>query len=88
MNIKLKVLKLIEALSSYELSIGATNNNGTRINGKYSGMFLRFGYWKRVETSMIQETLDKYYGNYFEVVEVEWEDDDSGWLYSYRLNIK
>ena len=81
MNIKLKVLKLIEALSSYELSIGATNNN----NGEIS---LRFGYWKRVETSMIQETLDKYYGNYFEVEEVEWEDDDCGWLYSYRLKIK
>ena len=85
MNIKLKVLKLIEALSSYELSIGATNNNGTRIIDELS---LRFGYWKRVETSMIQETLDKYYGNYFEVVEVEWEDDDCGWLYSYRLKIK
>jgi hypothetical protein len=44
-------------------------------------MFLRFGYWKRVDVNKLQSIL----GDTITVVEDNLDDDDCGTLFSYKL---
>jgi hypothetical protein len=44
-------------------------------------VYLRFGYWKQVDTTMLQETIG--YG--IAVLEEVIEDEECGMLYSYIL---
>jgi hypothetical protein len=45
-------------------------------------MFLRFGYWKRVDVDRLQSII----GDTITVVEDNLDDDDCGTLFSYKLN--
>jgi hypothetical protein len=44
-------------------------------------MFLRFGYWQRVDVNKLQSIL----GDTITVVEDNLDDDDCGTLFSYKL---
>ena len=44
-------------------------------------MFLRFGYWKRVDVNKLQSII----GDTIAVVEDNLDDDDCGTLFSYKL---
>lgn len=44
-------------------------------------MFLRFGYWRRVDVKLLQEVV----GDSITVVEDSLDDDDCGTLWSYKL---
>jgi hypothetical protein len=44
-------------------------------------MFLRFGYWKRVDVNKLQSI----FGDTITVVEDNLDDDDCGTLFSYKL---
>jgi hypothetical protein len=44
-------------------------------------MFLRFGYWKRVDVNKLQSIL----GDTISVIEDNLDDDDCGTLFSYKL---
>jgi hypothetical protein len=44
-------------------------------------MFLRFGYWKRVDVNKLQSII----GDTITVVEDNLDDDDCGTLFSYKL---
>ena len=44
-------------------------------------MFLRFGYWKRVNVNKLQSII----GDTITVVEDNLDDDDCGTLFSYKL---
>ena len=44
-------------------------------------MFLRFGYWKRVDVNKLQSII----GDTITVVEDSLDDDDCGTLFSYKL---
>jgi hypothetical protein len=48
--------------------------------GSYD-IYLRFGYWRRVDVSKLQQII----GNLANVVEDDDYDDDCGWLFSYKL---
>jgi hypothetical protein len=45
-------------------------------------MFLRFGYWKRVDVDRLQSII----GDTISVTEDNLDDDDCGTLFSYKLN--
>ena len=49
--------------------------------GGSNDVYLRFGYWGRVDAAKLQETL----GNSAKVVEDDYYDDDCGYLFSYKL---
>ena len=49
--------------------------------GGNNDVYLRFGYWKNVDATKLQETI----GHYAKVVEEEYFDDDCGWHFSYHL---
>lgn len=53
--------------------IGGSNDN-----------FLRFGYWRRVNSTKLQEII----GNEVIIVENDLDDDDCGTLYSYKFYTK
>jgi hypothetical protein len=44
-------------------------------------MFLRFGYWRRVDAKLLQEVV----GENIQVIEDSLDDDDCGTLWSYKL---
>ncbi len=44
-------------------------------------MFLRFGYWRRVDVNKLQSII----GDTITVVEDNLDDDDCGTLFSYKL---
>ena len=44
-------------------------------------MFLRFGYWQRVDVNKLQSII----GDTITVVEDNLDDDDCGTLFSYKL---
>ena len=52
-----------------------------QVMGGGNDVYLRFGYWKRVDVVKLQEVI----GNQANVVEDDIYDDDCGWLYSYKL---
>jgi hypothetical protein len=52
-----------------------------QVMGGSNSVYLRFGYWRRVNLEKLQAML----GGGFTVVEDDDFDDDCGWLYSYKL---
>ena len=52
-----------------------------QVMGGSNDVYLRFGYWGRVDAAKLQETL----GNSAKVVEDDYYDDDCGYLFSYKL---
>ena len=52
-----------------------------QVHGGGNPIYLRFGYWNRVDVVKLQEILG-YRSN---VTEDDWYDDDCGWKYSYNL---
>ena len=52
-----------------------------QVHGGRNDVYLRFGYWKQVDVTKLQEIL----GTTNEVVEDEDYDDDCGWQYSYII---
>ena len=61
--------KVEEVLGSFDMDQTMGSNS----------VYLRFGYWRRVDLNKLQEILGK------NVVEQDIYDDDCGWLYSYHL---
>ena len=53
-----------------------------QVMGGGNDVFLRFGYWNRIDENKLQEII----GPSIRVVEDDWYDDDCGWKYSYKLN--
>lgn len=52
-----------------------------QVMGGGNPLYFRFGYWKQVDVTKLQEIL----GQRNEVVEDEIYDDDCGWQYSYII---
>ena len=52
-----------------------------QVMGGSNDVYLRFGYWSRVDVVKLQEII----GNSANVVEDDLDDDDCGTLYSYKL---
>ena len=52
-----------------------------QVMGGGNPVYLRFGYWKQVDVTKLQEIL----GNCAQVVENDIYDDDCGFQYSYLL---
>ena len=52
-----------------------------QVMGGKNDVYFRFGYWKQVDVTKLQEIL----GHFNEVKEVEDFDDDCGYQYSYEL---
>lgn len=72
-KISIKTLKEIEnQLGEFEVG---------QVMGGGNDVYLRFGYWKQVDVTKLQEVL----GNSANVVEDDIYDDDCGWQYSYKL---
>ena len=53
----------------------------SQVIGGSNALYLRFGYWSRVNAGKLQELI----GSQAEVVEDDIDDDDCGTLYSYKL---
>jgi hypothetical protein len=53
----------------------------SQVMGGSNDMYLRFGYWRRVNLQKLQDLI----GRGIEVVEDDIYDDDCGTLYSYKL---
>lgn len=53
----------------------------SQVIGGSNSIYLRFGYWRRVNTQKLQDLI----GSQAEVVEDDIDDDDCGTLYSYKL---
>ena len=52
-----------------------------QVMGGSNDVYLRFGYWRRVNIGKLQELI----GAGIKVVEDDIDDDDCGTLYSYKL---
>ena len=53
-----------------------------QVMGGGNDVYLRFGYWNRIDENKLQEIIRPS----IRVVEDDWYDDDCGWKYSYKLN--
>ncbi len=53
----------------------------SQVIGGSNAIYLRFGYWRRVDARKLQELV----GSGIRVVEDDIDDDDCGTLYSYKL---
>ena len=72
-KLNITVLKKIEEeFGNFE--IGQTFGGGNPV-------YLRFGYWNRVDAEKLQGIL----GNSAKVVEDDYYDDDCGYQFSYKL---
>jgi hypothetical protein len=72
-GIDIKTLKEIEAeFGSFDIK---------QVWGGTNDMYLRFGYWRRVDLNKLQEII----GAGIKVVEDDDYDDDCGDLFMYRL---
>lgn len=72
-KISIKTLKEIEnQFGDFEIG---------QVMGGGNSVYLRFGYWQRVDVVKLQEVI----GNSANVVEDDDYDDDCGWLFSYKL---
>ena len=72
---KLSSKKVAEIAAEFgEFEIG-------QVMGGSNSVYLRFGYWRRVNVGKLQEML----GFGFKVVEDDIDDDNCGTLYSYKL---
>jgi hypothetical protein len=73
MRLSIETLKKIETeFGSFDIAqvVGGANN-----------VYLRFGYWNRVDVQKLQEMV----GNVVIVREDDIDDDDCGTLYSYKM---
>ena len=52
-----------------------------QVHGGSNSVYLRFGYWNRVDNEKLNEILSYEADS----VEDEWFDDDCGWQYNYKL---
>lgn len=52
-----------------------------QVMGGSNDVYLRFGYWRRVDVTKLQEIM----GAGIRIVEDDLDDDDCGTLYSYKL---
>ena len=52
-----------------------------QVSGGSNSVYLRFGYWNRVDVNKLNEIL----GNLHTAVEDDDYDDDCGYLFSYKL---
>jgi hypothetical protein len=52
-----------------------------QVMGGSNDVYLRFGYWRRVDVTKLQEII----GLSIKVVEDDIYDDDCGYLFSYKL---
>jgi hypothetical protein len=72
-GIDIKTLKEIEAeFGSFDIK---------QVWGGTNDMYLRFGYWRRVDLNKLQEII----GSGIRVVEDDDYDDDCGYQFMYRL---
>lgn len=71
-----------ETLSKIESEFGSFIID--QVIGGSNANFFRFGYWKRVNESKLQEIV----GNQVVIVEDDLDDDDCGTLYSYKFYTK
>lgn len=69
----------IEILKKIEAEFGEFDIK--QVFGGSNDVFLRFGYWRRVNIGKLQELI----GAGIRVVEDDIDDDDCGTLYSYKL---
>ena len=69
----------LETLSKIESEFGSFIID--QVNMDSGDSFFRFGYWKRVNHSKLQEIV----GNEVVIVEDDLDDDDCGTLYSYKF---
>jgi hypothetical protein len=69
----------IETLKKVEKQFGDFQVG--QVIGGSNDVYLRFGYWKRVDVVKLQEII----GNSANVIEDDLDDDDCGTLYSYKL---
>jgi hypothetical protein len=53
----------------------------SQVMGGSNDVYLRFGYWRRVNLQKLQELV----GAGIRIVEDDIDDDDCGTLYSYKL---
>lgn len=72
----------LETLSKIESEFGSFIID--QVNMGSGDSFFRFGYWKRVNESKLQEIV----GNEVVIVEDDLYDDDCGTLYSYKFYTK
>ncbi len=76
MRIDYKILKKIEK------EYGSDNFQvGPSTEGMFGSIILRFGYWGRVPLDSLQKTI----GDRYVVEEIEYDDEDTGWLYHYII---
>ena len=72
-KLNITVLKKIEEVfGNFEIG---------QVFGSGNPVYLRFGYWKQVDVKKLNEILNPIN----EVVEDEWDDDECGWQYSYKI---
>jgi hypothetical protein len=69
----------IETLKQIESQFGKFDIK--QVMGGSNDVYLRFGYWRRVNIGKLQELI----GAGIRVVEDDIDDDDCGTLYSYKL---
>jgi len=69
----------IETLKKIESQFGEFDIK--QVMGGSNDVYLRFGYWRRVNTGKLQELI----GAGIRVVEDDIDDDDCGTLWSYKL---
>ena len=69
----------IATLKKIEIEFG--NFDISQVWGGSNDVYLRFGYWSRVDVEKLQEIV----GNGIKVVEDDDYDDDCGYQFMYRL---
>lgn len=69
----------IETLKKIETEFGSFDVS--QVIGGSNSVYLRFGYWKRVDPIKLQGIV----GAGIQVVEDDLDDDDCGTLWSYKL---
>jgi len=69
----------IETLKQIESQFGEFDIK--QVTGGSNDVYLRFGYWRRVNIGKLQELI----GAGIKVVEDDIDDDDCGTLWSYKL---
>lgn len=69
----------IATLKKIEIEFG--NFDISQVWGGSNDVYLRFGYWSRVDVQKLQEIV----GNGIKVVEDDDYDDDCGYQFMYRL---
>ena len=76
MRVDYKILKKIEKFyGSDDFQVGPSDE------GMFGSIVLRFGYWRGVSL----DSLQKIVGDRYTVEEIEYDDEDTGWLYHYIL---